>query len=173
MFRGQRALEIGCWLGWSACHLALGGVELDVVDPLLADPDFYGSVMRSLSAASIYERVHLVPGSSPSKVFRLHNSERRNWTLFFIDGNHERPGPLQDAKAAHVVATPDALVLFHDLVSPDVTEGLSYLRDESWQTMIYQTMQIMGVAWRGQCSPLRHVPDPAINWPKLPAHLNG
>jgi len=29
-----RALEIGCWLGWSACHLA-PGVELDVVDPLL------------------------------------------------------------------------------------------------------------------------------------------
>ncbi|WP_204249752.1 hypothetical protein [Gemmata sp. SH-PL17] len=24
-FRGRRALEIGCWLGWSTCHLALGG----------------------------------------------------------------------------------------------------------------------------------------------------
>jgi hypothetical protein len=23
--RGQPALEMGCWLGWSACHLPLGG----------------------------------------------------------------------------------------------------------------------------------------------------
>jgi hypothetical protein len=30
--------------------------------------------------------------------------------------------------------------------------------------MIYQTMQIMGVAWRGQVQPLRHVPDPNVSW---------
>ena len=40
-FKGKKALEIGCWLGWSACHLALGGVELDVIDPLLENRDFY------------------------------------------------------------------------------------------------------------------------------------
>ena len=92
LFHGQRALEIGCWLGWSACHLALGGVELDVVDPILADPDFYGSVTASLSAASVNNHVHLIPGGSPSEVLRLHNHERRSWALIFIDGNHERPG---------------------------------------------------------------------------------
>src|SRR5262245_35011311 len=34
-FRGRRALEIGCWLGWSTVHLAAAGVELDVIDPIL------------------------------------------------------------------------------------------------------------------------------------------
>src|SRR5262245_54806187 len=34
-FSGKPALEIGCWLGWSTCHLALAGVSLDVIDPLL------------------------------------------------------------------------------------------------------------------------------------------
>ena len=173
MFRGQRTLEIGCWLGWSACHLALAGVELDVVDPILAQPDFYGSVTSSLCAAGVNEHVHLIPGGSPAEVLRLHNSERRSWGLIFIDGNHDRPGPLQDAQAAHIVAAPNALVLFHDLASPEVTEGLSYLRDQGWQTMIYQTMQIMGVAWRGTCRPLHHVPDPAVVWPPLPDHLKG
>ncbi|MEG4807019.1 hypothetical protein QUA82_04220 [Microcoleus sp. F8-D3] len=38
-FKGKKALEIGCWLGWSACHLALAGVALDVVDPLLERED--------------------------------------------------------------------------------------------------------------------------------------
>src|SRR5271156_4382905 len=37
-FAGKRALEIGCWLGWSACHLALAGVELDIIDPKLDRP---------------------------------------------------------------------------------------------------------------------------------------
>ena len=32
-FRGLRALEIGCWLGWSTCQVAMVGVILDVVDP--------------------------------------------------------------------------------------------------------------------------------------------
>lgn len=173
MFHGQRALEVGCWLGWSACHLALGGVELDVVDPILADPDFYGSVTASLSAAAVNERVHLIPGGSPAEVLRLHNRERRNWGLIFIDGNHDRPGPLLDAKAAHIVAAPNAVVLFHDLASPDVAEALNYLRDQGWQTMLYQTMQIMGVAWRGTCRPLQHVPDPSVAWPPLPDHLKG
>ena len=44
-FKGKKALEIGCWLGWSACHLALAGVELDVVDPLLEREDIRQSVV--------------------------------------------------------------------------------------------------------------------------------
>jgi predicted O-methyltransferase YrrM len=168
--RGQSGLEIGCWLGWSACHIALAGVDLDVIDPLLAKPEFYGSAMASLQAAGVYERVRLVPGSSPGMAFQMHALERRRWRLIFIDGNHDRPGPLHDAMAAHLVAAPDALVLFHDLASPEVTEGLDYLRQQGWNTMIYQTMQIMGVAWRGTARPVAHIPDPTIAWP-LPAHL--
>lgn len=168
--RGQRGLEIGCWLGWSACHIALAGVDLDVVDPLLANPNIFGIVMASLQAAGIYDRVRLVPGSSPGMALQIHGLERRRWGLIFIDGNHERPGPLYDAMAAHLVAAPDALVLFHDLASPEVTEGLDYLRQRGWNTMIYQTMQIMGVAWRGTARPVGHIPDPTITWP-LPEHL--
>jgi hypothetical protein len=77
---------------------------------------------------------------------------------------------LQDAQVAERYAAEDALILFHDLASPDVAEGLNYLRDRGWNTMIYQTMQIMGVAWRGNVKPVEHIPDPAVNW-TLPEHL--
>ncbi len=167
---GYRALEIGCWLGWSACHIALAGVELDVIDPLLGGPIGFGNVMISLQGAGVYDRVRLVPGSSPEMTLRLAGLEKRSWGLIFIDGNHDRPGPLQDAMAAHLIATPDAVVLFHDLASPEVAEGLDYLRREGWNTMVYQTMQIMGVAWRGAARPVGHIPDPTITWP-LPDHL--
>src|SRR5439155_17913794 len=52
-FRGKRALEIGVWLGWSACHLALAGVELDAVDPMLTLPGFLHNVTQHLTAAGV------------------------------------------------------------------------------------------------------------------------
>ncbi|MEA5420524.1 CmcI family methyltransferase [Spirulina sp. CCNP1310] len=171
-FAGKRALEIGCWMGWSACHLALAGVELDVIDPILAEPAGMGSVSQSLAAAGVLDRVNLIPGFSPQAVEELAQREQRRWSLLFIDGDHEAPGPRKDAIACEPFAEPDALVVFHDLASPAVAEGLHYLRNRGWQTLIYQTMQIMGIAWRGNVQPIEHQPDPAIDW-LLPEHLQG
>ncbi|HLO85227.1 MAG TPA: glycosyltransferase [Nostocaceae cyanobacterium] len=169
-FKGKKALEIGCWLGWSACHLALAGVELDVIDPLLEREDFYQSVSSSLQAADVINFVNLVGGYSPKKVEDLATQLNRKWSLIFIDGDHEAPGPLNDAMICEKLAEADALVLFHDLNSPDVAQGLDYFRQKGWNTMVYQTMQIMGVAWRGNIEPVQHQPDPRVKW-TLPEHL--
>ncbi|WP_445176620.1 FkbM family methyltransferase [Microcoleus sp.] len=169
-FKGKKALEIGCWLGWSACHLALAGVKLEIVDPLLARPDFYESVSNSLQAAGVLDSIHLVAGYSPQAVEELAAQLQTKWSLIFIDGNHEAPGPLNDAIICEQLAAQDALILFHDLAAPDVAQGLDYFNQKGWQTMVYQTMQIMGVAWRGNVEPVLHLPDPKVNW-VLPAHL--
>lgn len=169
-FAGQPALEIGCWLGWSACHPALTGVHLDVVDPLLARAEIRASVQRSLSAAQVLDRVNLVPGPSPQAVRELAQRHGRRWSLIFIDGNHDAPGPLHDAQACEALAADDALILFHDLASPDVAQGLDYFRRKGWHTRIYDTMQVMGAAWRGRARPIDHVPDPAVRWTR-PDHL--
>lgn len=171
-FHGKRALEIGCWVGWSACHLALGGVILDVIDPLLERPEFYETVQASLTTAGVCDRVTLVPGYSPEAVHDLAKSAQQRWSLIFIDGNHEAPGPLADAIACAQYAEPDAMIVFHDLAAPDVSAGLAYFQQQGWQIRIYQTMQIMGVAWRGKVQPVPHQPDPHVNW-TLPAHLQG
>ena len=171
-FQGENALEIGCWLGWSACHLALAGVKLDVVDPLLSEKDIYQSVYQSLSDAGVIDSVNLFPGYSPQKVEEISEHHQRQWSLIFIDGNHEAPGPLNDAILCEKLAKDNAMVLFHDLASPDVAQGLDYFRDAGWQTMVYQTMQIMGIAWRGNVTPVQHQPDPDIDW-SLPRHLSG
>jgi predicted O-methyltransferase YrrM len=169
-FRGQPALEIGCWLGWSTCHLALAGVRLDVIDPVLERHDFYASVTASLDAAGVRDAVNLVSGFSPQKVHELAAQRKTKWSLFFIDGDHEAPHPIQDAIACAACAASDALLLFHDLVSPDVAQALDHLQDNGWNTKVYQTTQIMGAAWRGNVQPVEHVPDPSVAWP-LPAHL--
>ncbi|MEG5196903.1 MULTISPECIES: glycosyltransferase [unclassified Microcoleus] len=175
-FAGKKALEIGCWLGWSACHLALAGVELDVIDPLLEREDIRQSVIDSiqgaLNASGVQTSVKLVPGYSPQRVEQLANEFNRKWSLIFIDGEHGAPGPLNDAIVCEQLAEEDAIILFHDLAAPDVAQGLDYLKERGWHTVVYQTMQIMGAAWRGNVTPVQHQPDPHISW-QLPAHLQG
>ncbi|HEY4671107.1 MAG TPA: hypothetical protein VIG78_03485, partial [Gemmatimonadaceae bacterium] len=61
-FAGRPALEIGSWLGWSTCHLALAGVELDVIDPAHDDPAIRESVEDSLRRCGVAERVRLARG---------------------------------------------------------------------------------------------------------------
>jgi glycosyltransferase involved in cell wall biosynthesis/predicted O-methyltransferase YrrM len=169
-FKGKRALEIGCWMGWSACHLALAGVVLDVVDPVLENASAYESVFTSLQSAGVAERVTLHAGLSPEKVEEITEVHNRKWPLIFIDGNHEASGPLLDAIVCENLAEEDAIILFHDLASPEVAQGLDYLQVSGWNTMVYQTMQIMGVAWRGKVQPIHHTPDPRIDW-LIPKHL--
>ncbi|MEP6519110.1 glycosyltransferase [Microcoleus vaginatus] len=175
-FKGKKALEIGCWLGWSACHLALAGVELDVVDPLLEREDIRQSVIASiqgaLNASGVQTTVELIPGYSPQRVEEFSAQFNRKWSLIFIDGEHGEPGPLNDAIVCEKLAEEDAIILFHDLASPAVAKGLDYLKERGWNTVIYQTMQIMGAAWRGKVEPVKHQPDPNISW-QLPAHLHG
>ncbi len=172
-FRGRKALEIGCWMGWSAAHLLAAGVVLDVIDPTLQDSGVQQSVVQSLSAVvqhyAVQASVTLHPFASPQRVADM-AAQGARWSLLFIDGDHEAPGPLNDAIACEREAEPDAMVLFHDLASPEVTAGLDYFADRGWQTLVYQTMQIMGVAWRGQVQPINHIPDPAVAW-SFPTHL--
>lgn len=173
-FTGKRALEIGCWMGWSACYLIAAGVNLDIVDPLLEQAEFQQSVINSLQATTtitgISTEVSINAGYSPQAVLNLVSQYQRKWSLIFIDGNHDAPGPLNDAIACETLAEETAMVLFHDLASPDVAQGLDYFQQKGWKTMIYQTMQIMGVAWRGNIEPVQHQPDPKVNW-ILPKHL--
>ena len=123
MFSGRPALEIGCWMGWSACHLALGGVRLDGIDPLLAREDFRRNVADSLPRLACSMPSTWWPAASPEQVHALAAHSQRKWSLIFIDGNHDGPHPFEDTIACLPYAAEDALILFHDLVSSDVAKG--------------------------------------------------
>jgi hypothetical protein len=172
-FRGRRGLEIGCWKGWSTCHLLAAGVHLDVVDPILAQQEFSADVERAAAwvrrELQVSADLHLWAESSPEAVERLAATGAR-WSLICIDGNHDAPAPLRDATEADRHAAGDAMILMHDVVCPDVASGLEYLRARGWQTALYQTAQMIGVAWRGDVRPVPHRPDPRVSW-TVPRHL--
>jgi len=165
-FAGKRALEIGSWLGWSTCHLALAGVTLDVIDPAHDDSVIRASVEESVARCGVADRVQLIGGRSPESIA----AASHQWSLFFIDGDHEAPAPLRDTIACLPYAADDCGFIFHDLAAPAVAEGLHYLADKGFNVVIYQTAQIVGFAWRGDVAPVAHVPDPNVAW-QLPPHL--
>ena len=167
-FAGKPALEIGSWLGWSTCHLALAGVTLDVVDPAHDDPAFRAIVQESLDRCGVADRVALHGGRSPEAIANLGST----WNLFFIDGDHEAPAPVRDALACIPFAADDCAFVFHDLAAPAVAAGLLALRERGFHVVVYQTAQIMGLAWRGNVVPLLHHPDPDVAW-QGPPHLAG
>ena len=171
-FAGRKALEIGCWRGWSTCHLGLGGVDLDVIDPALADGEVRGEIEAMLDCAGLAGRIRLHASASPEGVEALAARGAGPWSLFFIDGAHDAPAPERDVEACLPHAAPDAAFVFHDLTSPDVAEALRRLEARGFVVMLYQTMQMMGVAWRGRAVPVAHVPDPKVAW-QLPHHLVG
>jgi predicted O-methyltransferase YrrM len=169
-FHGKRALEIGCLMGWSACHLALAGLDLDIIDPLLENPEVLASVQASLQASRSPGRVNLIAGRSPAAVHGIAKTNPQGWSLFFIDGDHEGDAPLNDVKACQPYAAADCAMMFHDLASPDVTNAVLHLKAQGWKTRVYHTAQIMAVAWRGHVDPVAHQPDPRIDW-QIPDHV--
>ena len=67
-FRGKPGLEIGSWMGWSTCHLALAGLILDTIDPAVANAANGVSVRESLAAAGVLDHVRLYATASPEGV---------------------------------------------------------------------------------------------------------
>jgi predicted O-methyltransferase YrrM len=140
LFRGKPCLEVGCWRGWSAVHIALGAGGLDIIDPVLADPGFAESIRASCQAAGVLDHVTFHQDFSPGAIDTLSQSTGQQWSFIFIDADHEGDAPRLDAEAAMRNAASTAMVMFHDLASPYVAAGLDAMRNAGWRTMVYQTM---------------------------------
>ncbi len=171
-FAGRPALEIGSWLGWSTCHLALAGVELDVIDPAHARPEVRAIAEASIASCGVSARVSWHPLASPDAIHTVAAARGGGWNLFVIDGDHEAPGPELDVHACLPYAAADCAFVLHDLASPAVGAALRILERAGFTVRVYQTAQIIGIAWRGDVTPVAHIPDPDVAW-QLPHHLVG
>lgn len=163
---GKTMLEIGSWVGWSTVALAMSGLKLVVVDPVFDGMPQGDACKDALKTAKVEERVELIGGYSPLALAPLKETGC-TWPLFFIDGDHEGDAPKLDTEACLEMAESDALILFHDLMRPNLCEVLASLRSRGWNVGVHYTANFVGVAWRGKMEPLDHVADPNINWEKI------
>ncbi len=157
---GKRGLAIGCHFAWSTAHLLAADLTLDVVDPKLSRDDQWEAVDESLSKIPTRGSYRLWAAYSPSILPALRETKPETWSFVFIDGDHEDDAPRRDAQAVIPHCALTATVVLHDLASPDVSAGLEVFRAAGWNVQVYNTMQIMGVAWRGSVTPVTYPPDP-------------
>lgn len=171
-FAGEPALEIGCHFAWSTAQLLAAGVDLDVIDPGLADQDQSSAIAESLE--NVHARVpgclpaRLYAGFSPNLVEPVQTLRAAKWAFAFIDGWHDGDGPTLDAKAVMPHLAARSMVVFHDLLCPAVLAGLKCFEAEGWQSRTFNTTQMMGVAWRGDVVLPKYQPDP--NMPQTQHH---
>lgn len=161
-FAGKRGLEIGTHYGWTAAHLLAAGLQLDCIDPALSDAVRKRDISEVLDAVPGSKGYRLWAGFSPQIVPEVRESAREPWSFAFIDGNHDGDAPANDAREVLKYLAPDAMVVFHDLTSPFVEKGLAVFRAAGFKTRLINTMQILGVAWRGNVKPPEHVDDPNV-----------
>jgi len=166
-FAGLRGLEVGCHFGWSTAHLAKAGLILDVIDPALQHDDQMLAVTDSVARAEPAHPARFWPGYSPGIIPAVRSSQEAPYSFVFIDGYHEGEAPRKDAEMVSTVCAETACVMFHDLTSPFVAAGLSAMAAAGWQTGWYNTMQIVGIAWRGDFRPVAHMADPQVPDPRL------
>lgn len=158
-FAGKRGLEIGSHYGWTAAHLLAAGLRLDCVDPAFAEPERRRQVSEALDRVPGSRGYRLWDGFSPAIVKTVRDSAPEPWSFAFIDGDHDGDAPREDAREVLRHLAPDAMVVFHDLMSPHVEAGLAACREAGFETRLINTMQILGVAWRGNVRPPAHTPD--------------
>lgn len=170
LFRGKRGLEIGTHFGWTGAHLLAAGLRLDCIDPEFANPKREAAIREAFDAVPGHLPYRLWAGFSPAIVPEARASAPEPWSFAFIDGNHDGDGPRDDAKAVLNFLAQDALVVFHDLTSPFVERGLAVFRDAGFSIRLFNTMQILGVAWRGNVRVPDHVKDPNVPYIYAP-HL--
>lgn len=164
------AVEVGCSMGWAALHLLAAGVRVDILDPLVAYADVHTAIRGCLPSDSA-GRVRLLIGTAPEILDSIARRQGTRWSLFFVDCQREQLPPSSRADVPwERYAADDAVVIFNGLDSPETAACLRRLKDAGWQTRVYLTVNLLGMAWRGRAVPVEHVPDPAMAWPH-PAHL--
>lgn len=178
-----RWVDIGARLGWTAAHVAEAGHQVWLVDPEHLQEDFFER-LRQNTRRWTSQWMGGTADTSTRFFESLDSGEK--WTSYFpsqfdgfiIDGCHDSPEPLNDARGALAHAKPDCIIMLHDFQGPAVRDGVRYLMDNGWHCRVYWTPNQVACCWRGHKAeplagnPLRwkdwmppdHTPDPAIDW---------
>ncbi|MEZ6101678.1 MAG: hypothetical protein R3E01_22315 [Pirellulaceae bacterium] len=145
-FRGSRALIVGDSRGWSAFHLALAGVSLDVVDSALSDEYARSTMDAALTDAGVRGLANLVAAQGPNTINDL--ARGRKWSLFLWHGAgpEHHCDPLQQLQRCAQHAESNALMIVVGLDESAHAETLTWLQRHGWKVCVYRTARFLGVA---------------------------
>ena len=151
-------LDIGSHTLFTTCFLAEAGNQVTAVDPMYRVEEFENRAM--MNGAAYKGKIKLFAGTS-NEFFKQYDSKRK-FAGVIIDGDHDSPCPLDDAKNAHSVLYDDGVIIFHDVSGKPVQDGIEWLISKGYNYRIYFTPHVVAVCWRGRFDPPSHTPDEKI-----------
>ncbi len=155
---GGDALDIGGHTGWTARYLREAGCSrIACVDPMYSNFDFSGRMLKNIDTIS---GISLYPYTS-DKFLRQTGSV---FDVVVIDGNHDSPFPLNDAKNAVAHIKDSGLIMLHDFWGWPIQDAVTWLQQNGFNVKIYNTPNGVACCWRGDFTPPEHIPDHSIDW---------
>ncbi len=156
--RPKRYLEIGTFQGGSAA-LVCAAMDAAAIDGTITCVDPEPRIAPELWSA-IEHRTSKLVGFSPQILHQAQQVAGGNFDFILIDGDHTYEGALRDAEGVLSVATPNAFLLFHDSLFPDVKRAIddfvlahpSHVADFGLFTREYSTQSLDNgteVRWGG------------------------
>jgi hypothetical protein len=139
-------LEIGSHVGWSAAVIAAGGSPVIMVDPEFSEQAKSGVRSRAMDnlchGGAIYWTTQF--GQTSAEFFdspRCHG----DFAGVLIDGDHDSPQPMNDAKNAAKYLNPGGVIVLHDALGQPVKDGVEYLRWLGFRVEMHATMNGLAV----------------------------
>ncbi len=141
---GGTWVDIGSRTGWTAAHLMAAGCKVMAVDPEYSKPRFFKRFQQNLRGLQGF----CMPYSQTAAEF-IADSGAFTFDGFVIDGNHDFPEPLNDAKGCLSIAKPQCVMVFHDLLGQPIRDAVEFLVGQGFSSKEYATPNGVAVVWRG------------------------
>jgi hypothetical protein len=152
--RDKRALDIGCHTGWTTSHMAVPGMSIAAIDPMIRVPEFHRRFIDNGAQAAV--------GYQTSEQYFKPLSRNAKFGLICVDGDHSPGKPLEDAENAYQHLSADGVIMFHDGTGLPVREAVADLMDAGMHCRAYFTPHLVFCCWRGKFTPPVHYGDPAV-----------
>ena len=125
----SRTIEVGLALGISALFLCQAALERDgrhtAIDPF-QEESWNGAGLRTLRDAGVTDLVDVVEEESQLALPRM-VSERREYDLAFVDGDHRFEGVFLDLYYLTRLVRPGGVIVVDDMWMPSVRVAVSYV----------------------------------------------
>lgn len=165
-------LEIGAHTGWCTEVLQWHASRVTAIEPMFSRIDWFNRFQENINlpgdvAGQMKGIGNVMPwaGRSDEYFAIWDGAGGRTFDGVLIDGDHNAPCPLNDARNAFDRLNERAVVLLHDFRGEPVWDAAKYLVDRGMQFKVYPSVHMVCVCWRGQFDPDRTIDgkfDPSL-----------
>lgn len=154
-FIGAKWIEIGAHTGWCTSILGRYGLMVTAIEPMLSSTDWYRRFVDNCGPdfSGLARTIMPWAGRSDEYFSIWDGGNGRTFDGALIDGDHNEPCPLNDARNVFDRLNERAVVLLHDFRGPAVWDAAKYLVDHGMKFKVYPSVHMVCVCWRGEFDP--------------------